>query len=133
MQYRLMNLLPNFHKGQVKNLIALAVGMAAGGSVNLPQVARYAPIGKIQVEGRVQRFERLIQCPKFAPLDVLQPVARQILNHLWKRNRAILIIMDRSLINDTLNLLHVAVGYGGRALPLGWFPHEGSSDFKLQK
>ena len=39
------------------------------------------------------------------------------------------------MINDTLNLLWISVGFGGRALPLGWVlvPHEGNSDLKLQQ
>jgi len=37
------------------------------------------------------------------------------------------------MINDTLNLLWVAVGFRGRALPLGWVlvNHEGNSDLAL--
>ena len=46
-----------------------------------------------------------------------------------------MILMDRSMINDTLNLLWISVGFQGRALPLGWVlvPHEGNSDLALQK
>ncbi len=46
-----------------------------------------------------------------------------------------MILMDRSMINDTLNLLWISVGFGGRALPLGWVlvSHEGNSDLKLQQ
>src|SRR5215471_2316870 len=43
--------------------------------------------------------------------------------------------MDRTMINDTINLLHITVAYCGRALPLGWVrvPHEGNSNLELQK
>ena len=43
--------------------------------------------------------------------------------------------MDRTMINDTINLLFITVAYNGRALPLGWVrvPHEGNSDLKLQQ
>ena len=46
-----------------------------------------------------------------------------------------MILMDRSMINDTLNLLWISVGFQGRALPLGWVlvPHEGNSDLALQQ
>jgi hypothetical protein len=46
-----------------------------------------------------------------------------------------MILMDRSMINDTLNLLWISVGFGGRALPLGWVlvPHDGNSDLALQQ
>ena len=44
-------------------------------------------------------------------------------------------VMDRSMINDTLNLLWVAVAYEGRALPLGWVqvPHEGNSNLEQHR
>jgi hypothetical protein len=43
--------------------------------------------------------------------------------------------MDRTMINDTINLLFITVAYGGRAPPPGWVrvPHEGDSDLKLQR
>jgi hypothetical protein len=43
--------------------------------------------------------------------------------------------MDRTMINDTLNLLFITVAYYGRALPLGWVrvPQEGNSDLELQQ
>jgi hypothetical protein len=58
---------------------------------------------------------------------VLKPMARH--------GDPVMILMDRTMINDTLNLLYVAVTFGRRALPLGWVvvPHEGNSDLKLQK
>src|SRR5262249_24713669 len=44
-------------------------------------------------------------------------------------------LLDRTMINDTINLLQITVAYSGRALPLGWVrvPHEGHSDLKLQR
>ena len=132
---RLKSLLPCFHKSHHENLIWLVVGMVYARRVSLPAAAGKAPGKRIQREARVQRFERLLQCPKFVPLEVLRPVVTKVLRAQHRRKQPLVILMDRSMINDTLNLLHVALAYGGRALPLGWVrvPHEGNSDLALQQ
>ena len=80
----------------------LVIGIAYGRSVSLPKAANAVPYHRIQVESRVQRFERLVQCEKLVPLEVLKPVAKKILKSLSRRGRAeIYALMDRSMINDT--------------------------------
>jgi hypothetical protein len=135
MSLRLKSLLPVFHKSHVENLIWMVVGMAYSRSVMLPRVAEHAPVGRIQLESRVERFERLLQCAKLQALEVLKPVATQVLKDLSRGGNPLMILMDRTMINDTLNLLYVAVSFGGRALPLGWVvvPHEGNSNLALQQ
>lgn len=132
---RLKSLVPCFHQAHHENLVWLVVGMAYARTVSLPGAARKAPGRRIQVEARVQRFERLLQCRKFVPLAALRPVATKILRAQHRRGQPLTIVMDRSMINDTLNLLHLALAYGGRALPLGWVrvPHTGSSSLALQQ
>jgi hypothetical protein len=115
----------------------MVVGMCYARSVNLPQIASFAKPANIQLEARVQRFERVVQCPKLVPLEVLTPISKRVLETLWKseQEKSLMILMDRSMINDTLNLLWISVGFQGRALPLGWVlvPHEGNSDLELQQ
>src|SRR5437867_3307082 len=130
---RLKSLLPCFHKAHVENLVLLTIGIAYSRSVNLPTAAGAVPLKRIQLESRVARFERLVQCRKFDPLTTLQPVARKVLKGLSRNGRRPLtVVLDRSLINDTLNLLWIAVAYEGRALPLGWIhlPHTGASNLR---
>ena len=133
---RVKSLVPCFHKSHLQNLALLVVGIAYSESVSLPKAARAVPYQEIQIASRVERFERLLQCEKLIPLEALKPVAKKVLNSLYRHGRGeIRAVMDRSLINDTINLLHLTVAYGGRALPLGWVrvPHEGNSDLKLQQ
>jgi hypothetical protein len=134
MSLRLKSLLPVFHKSHYENLIWMVVGMVYSRSVMLPWVAEHAPVGQIQLESRVERFERLLRCAKLEPLEVLKPVASKVLTYL-SRFGPLMILIDRTMINDTLNLLYVAVSFGGRALPLGWVvvPHEGNSNLALQQ
>lgn len=133
---RVKSLVPSFHKSHLENLVLLVVGIAYGRSVALPKAAAAVPYNRIQVESRVQRFERLVQCQKLVPLEALKPVAKKVLKGISRRGRVSMsAIMDRSMINDTVNLLFISVAYHGRALPLGWVrvPHEGNSDVKLQQ
>lgn len=133
---RLKSLIPCFHKSHVENLVLLVIGIAYSRGVSMPKAAQAVPYNRTQVESRVQRFERLLQCGKFIPLEVLTPIAKKVLKSISRSGRVeIHALMDRSMINDTINLLHISVAYHGRALPLGWVrvPHEGSSDLKLQQ
>lgn len=133
-QTQIESLIPCFHKSHRRNLALMVVGMCYARSVNLPQIASFAKPASIQLEARVQRFERLLKCKKLVPLEALQPIARRVLASLSK-SQPVMIRMDRSMINDTLNLLWIAVGFNGRALPLGWVlvPHDGNSDLALQQ
>src|SRR2546421_59536 len=109
---RIKSLVPCFHKSHVENLVLLVTGIAYSRSVSLPTAAGAVPYRRIQIESRVARFERLLQCRKFDPLSTLKPVAQQVLKELSRNGRhPLTIVMDRSMINDTLNLLWVAVAY----------------------
>jgi hypothetical protein len=133
---RVKSLVPCFHKSHLQNLTLLVIGIAYSRSVSLPKAAGAVPYGRIQLESRVERFERLLQCEKLLPLDALKPVAKKVLKSLHRGGRGeIRAAMDRTMINDTINLLFITLAYGGRALPLGWVrvPHEGNSDLKLQQ
>jgi len=133
---RVQSLVPCFHKSHLKNLALLVVGIAYSKSVSLPKVASAVPYKRIQIESRVERFERLLQCEKLIPLDALKPVARKVLKSIYRNGRGeIRAAMDRTMINDRINLLFITATYNRRALPLGWVrvPHEGNSDLKLQQ
>ncbi len=136
MQNQIESLIPCFHKSHRRNLALMVVGMAYQKSVQLPHIATSVYVNGIELESRVERFERLLQCEKFEALEVLRPIATKVLRQL-STGRAVelMILMDRSMINDGLNLLWVAVAYHGRALPLGWVevPHAGNSDLALQQ
>lgn len=86
-------------------------------SVSLPRLAESAPIGQIRLESRVERvWAPAAICQ--AGAQVLKPVAGKVLAYL-SRFGTLMILMDRTTINDTLNLLSVAVSFEGQAFPLG--------------
>ena len=68
---RLKSLVPRFHKSNLENLVLLVIGIAYSRSDFLPKAAQAVPYYWIQVESRVQRFERLVQYEKLVPLDSL--------------------------------------------------------------
>lgn len=133
-QTQIESLIPCFHKSHRRNLALMVVGMCYAKSVNLPQIASFAKPANIQLEARVQRMERLLKSEKLVPLEALKPIAKRVLASL-STSQPLMILMDRSMINDTLNLLWISVGFMGRSLPLGWVlvPHEGNSDLALQQ
>jgi hypothetical protein len=77
-------LVPCFHKSHLKNLALLVVGIAYSKSVSLPKAASAVPYIRIQIESRVERFERLLQCEKLIPLEALKPVARKVLKSIYR-------------------------------------------------
>src|SRR5262244_687145 len=104
---RVKSLVPCFHKSHLENLVLLVIGIAYSRSVSLPKAAEAVPYNRIQVESRVERFERLVQCEKLIPLEAPQPVAKKVLRESFRGGRVeIRVVMDRTMINDTINLLY---------------------------
>jgi len=96
MQSNIESRIPCFHLSQRKNLALMVVGMVYARSVNLPQIASSAPVGETQLEARVQRFERVLSCPKLVPLEVLKPIASRILCSLSQfQTEPLMILLDR--------------------------------------
>jgi hypothetical protein len=74
---RVKSLVPCFHKSHLENLVLLVIGITYSRSVSLPRAAGAVLYKRIQIESRVERFERLLQCDKFVPLDALKPIAQK--------------------------------------------------------
>lgn len=132
MQGQLKRVIGKFHKTHNDNLVSMIVGMVYARNVGLPKIAERSPMKAIQMESRVERFERLLACEKFIALEVLKPIASQVLKFL-ARSGELVIVMDRSMIEAKINLLHLAVVFCGRALPLGWVRVEGKGSSKLDE
>jgi hypothetical protein len=73
------SLVPCIHKSHLQNLALLVAGIAYSESLSLPKAARAVPYKRIQIESRVERFERLLQSEKLISLDALKPIARKVL------------------------------------------------------
>jgi hypothetical protein len=80
-------------------------------------VANHVPIKKIQIQSRVQRFERLLDCGKFVPLEAMKPVATPILKRMQRSRQPIMILMDRNEGNSNLALQKKLLGWLRECLP----------------
>ena len=78
---RVKSLVPCFHQSHLENLVLLVIGIAYSRSVSLPKAAGAVPYNRIQVESRVQRFERLVQCEKLVPLEA------EMAFHAWLKSK----------------------------------------------
>jgi len=76
LEVRIKSLVPCFHQSHLRNLALLVIGIAYSRSVSLPKAAGKVPY-RMQVEGRVQRFERLLACEKLVPLPLAQTSGQQ--------------------------------------------------------
>src|SRR6516225_3488993 len=96
---RVKSLVPCFHKWRLQNLALLVIGIAYSESVSLPKAARAVPYKRIQIESRVERFERLLQCEKLIPLVALKPVDKKVLKSLHRNGRGrVRAAMDLTII-----------------------------------
>ena len=105
MQANGQGIIPVFHKTQHRNLTMMVIGIVMAKSVQLTKIAPEVAIDRISHEAYVQRFERLMACEKFDVREVMKAIATQVLKYITQWQAPLVLVMDRSMINDTLNLV----------------------------
>jgi hypothetical protein len=113
----------------VQTLALMMVGMFEARDVRLSRMAERVPLD-IQEDNVAQRFRRWLKNPQVSERTVYDPVAFGILGAL--RHTRLRLQIDRTEVNEFLNVLMVSVYYRKRALPLLWcvLSHQGNSTFK---
>ena len=113
----------------VQSLALLMVGIFEARDVRLSRIAERVPLD-IQEDNLAQRFRRWLKNPRVDVRVLYDPVAFGILGAL--RHTRVRIQIDRTEVNEHLNILMVSVYYRKRAIPLAWqvLSHKGSSTFK---
>lgn len=113
----------------VQTLALLMVGIFESGDVRLSRMAERVPLD-IQEDNVAQRFRRWLKNPQVDVRSLYDPVAIGLLEAL--RHTRVRIQIDRTIINERLNVLMVSVYYRKRAIPLLWqvLSHKGNSTFK---
>lgn len=113
----------------VQTLVLLMVGIFEARDVRLSRIAERVPLD-IQEDNVAQRFRRWLKNAQVDVRTVYDPVAFGILGAL--RHTRLRIQIDRTQINESLNVLMVSVYYRKRAIPLLWkvLSHKGNSTFK---
>ncbi len=113
----------------VQTLALLMVGIFEARDVRLSRIAERVPLD-IQEDNVAQRFRRWLKNPQVDTRTLYDPVAFGILGAL--RHTRLRIQIDRTEVNEHLNVLMVSVYYRKRAIPLLWsvLAHPGNSTFK---
>src|SRR5258708_7524918 len=113
----------------VQTLALLMVGIFEARDVRLSRIAERVPLD-IQEDNVAQRFRRWLKNEQVNVRALYDPVAFGILGAL--RHTRLRIQIDRTVINERLNVLMVSLYYRKRALPLVWqvLSHPGNSTFK---
>jgi hypothetical protein len=76
----------------------------------------------------VQRLRRVLMNPRLEIRTLYAPTVRYLLRWLNNSERIILVI-DRTMLGNTLNILMVGIAFRGRVLPLAWKVHVRSQEF----
>src|SRR5258708_34403903 len=110
----------------VQTLALLMVGIIEARDVRLSRIAERVWLD-IQEANVAQRFRRWLKNPSVDVRALYDPVAFGILGAL--RHTRVRIQIDRTEVNDTLNIVMASVYYRKRAIPLLWsvLSHQGSS------
>jgi hypothetical protein len=113
----------------VQTLALLMVGIFEARDVRLSRIAERVPLD-IQEDNVAQRFRRWLKNAAVDARVLYDPVAFGILIAL--RHTRLRIQIDRTQVNERLNVLMLSVYYRKRAIPLLWrvLGHKGSSTFK---
>jgi len=113
----------------VQTLALMMVGIFEARDVRLSRIAERVPLD-IQEDNVAQRFRRWLKNPQVSERTIYDPVAFGILGAL--RHTRLRIQIDRTEVNECLNVLMVSVYYRKRAIPLLWkvLSHKGNSTFK---
>jgi hypothetical protein len=113
----------------VQTLALMMVGIFEAKDVRLSRMAERVPLD-IQEDNIAQRFRRWLKNPQVDERVLYDPIAFGILGAL--RHTRLRIQIDRTIVNERLNVLMMSVYYRKRAIPLLWrvLSHQGNATFK---
>lgn len=102
---------------QMNNLALLCQALAVSENCHLATLALGVPLPGDR-EHLVQRLRRLLKQERLDPRACYLPVAAHLLAH-WP-GREVVLVMDRTDLNDRWSLLCLGVAFSKRVLPLTW-------------
>lgn len=103
---------------QARNVAWFITGLIIAAHCQLTRLARHLPwVG--QRDSLVQRLRRILMNPRLDVRTLYGPTVGYVLHWVNNANGLILVI-DRTLIGEALNILMVSVAFRGRTLPLAW-------------
>lgn len=118
---------------QLVNLALWVYGLFKARSCHLGRVADELPV-EGQKDSLIQRLKRWLMNLRVVPETLYRQLIAAWLTH-WPANAELTLILDRTEVADQFNVLMLAVGFRGRAIPLSWdvLSHAGACCFEEQK
>jgi len=112
--------LPGQNKKQREGLSLLVATMLEVRSANLMDLAASLPRAADRLDMRYQWISRVLGNELIEIDAVMAPYGREVLARLGASGQRIVLIMDQTQLTTRHQAVVVAVGFGGRALPLSW-------------
>lgn len=118
---------------QLVNLALWVYGLFKARSCHLGRVADELPVEE-RKDSLIQRLKRWLMNPRFVPESLYRRLIAVWLTH-WPEHAELVLILDRTEVADRFNVLMLAVGFRGRAIPLSWdvLSHQGACCFEEQQ
>lgn len=107
----------NLSRPQMNNIALLCQALAVSENCHLATLALGVPLPGPR-EHLVQRLRRLLKQERLDPIQSYLPVVGHLLAQ-WQ-GREIVLVMDRTDLNDRWSILCLGVAFGKRVLPLTW-------------
>src|SRR4051794_7964351 len=112
--------LPGQRKTQRGKLALLVATMLQVRSANLMDVAACLPRPAERLDSRYQWIKRFLANAHVISDAVMAPYGREVLARLSAQGQTVVLLIDQTTVSERHQVVMVAVGLGGRALPLAW-------------
>jgi hypothetical protein len=103
---------------QARNLAWFITGLIVAAHCQLTRIARHM-LWDSQRDSVVQRLRRVLMNARLEVRTLYGPTVGYLLHRL-NTTQGLVVVVDRTLIGEALNILMVSVAYRGRTLPLAW-------------
>ena len=127
--------LPRQRATQRRKLSELVAGMLVCQTPNLMELSNVLDRPTESAEARYNYVERFLKNPLVDIQVVMSAFAEDLLKRLMVHQHTLVLMIDQSKVNDTLDVLMVSVRLRKRAVPLFWLVKEtkGGIGFNEQK
>jgi hypothetical protein len=115
---------------QTYNLAWFITGLFVAAHYQLTRIAAHLPWDGDR-DSIVQRLRRVLMNPRLEVRTLYAPTVRYLLR--WLNNsEQIILVIDRTMLGNTLNILLVGIAFRGRVLPMAWKVQKKQGTFQLR-
>jgi hypothetical protein len=121
---------PTLRITQARNLAWFVAGLVLAAHCQLTQIAPHLPWDGNR-DSIVQRLRRVLMNQRLAVRTLYGPTVGYVLQWL-NTGQPLVLVIDRTTIQDKLNILLIGVAFRGRVLPLVWKVQHKQGSFQLR-